>query len=62
MKREADTGRYSAEGDHAFHEALCMNVNNLVLLKVLDIFWLVVLRARKLARAVDPANPIETLA
>jgi DNA-binding FadR family transcriptional regulator len=60
MKREADAGRYSAEDDRAFHEALYMNVDNLVLLKVLDIFWLVVLRARELAHVADPASPIDT--
>lgn len=60
MKREADAGRYSADDDCAFHEALYMNVDNPVLLQVLDVFWLIVSRARELSSVVDPADPIET--
>lgn len=60
MRSEAAAGRYSADDDRAFHEALYVNVDNPILLKVLDIFWLVVLRARELARVVDPADPMET--
>lgn len=60
MKSEAEGGRYAADDDRAFHEALYRNVDNPILLKVLDIFWLVVLRARELSQVLDPADPVET--
>jgi DNA-binding FadR family transcriptional regulator len=60
MRVEADAGRYSGDDDRAFHEALYRNVDNPILLKVLDVFWLVVERARRLSQVVDPADPLET--
>jgi DNA-binding FadR family transcriptional regulator len=60
MHREAERGRYSSDDDRAFHEALYLNIDNLVLLEVLQIFWLVVVRARELSQVVDPTDPLET--
>jgi DNA-binding FadR family transcriptional regulator len=60
MRTEAEQGRYSTDDDRAFHEALYRNIDNLVLLEVLQIFWLVVVRARELSQVVDPADPLET--
>jgi DNA-binding FadR family transcriptional regulator len=61
MRSAAERGRYAADDDRAFHEALYGNVDNPVLLRVLAIVWLVVQRARELAHVLDPADPLETV-
>lgn len=61
MRSTAEAGQYAADDDRAFHAALYRNLDNPVLLKVLDIFWLVVLRARELSQVLDPADPLETV-
>jgi DNA-binding FadR family transcriptional regulator len=61
MRAAAVDGVYSAEDDRSFHEALYRNIPNPVLSRVLDIFWLVVLRARELSQVIDPADPLETV-
>lgn len=60
MRQEAEAGRYSAANDKAFHEALYMNIDNLILVKVLDMLWRAVSRAHELQRIVDPTDPLET--
>jgi DNA-binding FadR family transcriptional regulator len=61
MRAAAEHGQYSGEDDRSFHEALYRNIQNPVLSRVLDIFWLVVLRARELSQVLDPADPLETV-
>jgi DNA-binding FadR family transcriptional regulator len=60
MRRAAEAGQYDAAGDRAFHAALYQNLGNPVLLRVLDLFWLVVRRASELAQVIEPADPLET--
>jgi DNA-binding FadR family transcriptional regulator len=61
MRSAAEEGRYSVEDDRAFHEALYVNVDNPVLLRVLAVGWLVVQRARELAHLSDPYDLHETV-
>jgi DNA-binding FadR family transcriptional regulator len=61
MRRAAEAGQYDAAGDRAFHAALYQNLGNPVLLRVLDVFWLVVRRASELSQVIDPADPLETV-
>ncbi|MDX6597704.1 MAG: hypothetical protein QOE87_1591 [Gaiellales bacterium] len=61
MRTAAEQGRYSLEDDRAFHEALYVNVDNPVLLRVLAVVWHVVQRARELAHLSDPYDLLETV-
>jgi DNA-binding FadR family transcriptional regulator len=61
MRTAAEQGRYSFEDDRAFHEALYVNVDNPVLLRVLAVVWHVVQRARELAHLSDPYDLLETV-
>jgi DNA-binding FadR family transcriptional regulator len=58
MGTAAEQGRYSAEADRAFHQHLYDNVNNLLLWKVLDIFWDVIRQAQEYAAMPGPADPM----
>lgn len=57
MRIASERGEYSGEADRAFHQVLWENVDNIVLGKILDIFWIVHNQARKhneIAGVVDP--------
>lgn len=58
MHTAAQQGFYSAEADRAFHRHLYDNVNNLILWKILDIFWEVVRQAQEYAGMPGPVNPM----
>jgi DNA-binding FadR family transcriptional regulator len=60
MHDSAKEGRYSAEADRAFHRHLYDNVNNLLLWKILDIFWEVLRLAQEYAAMPGPADPMES--
>jgi DNA-binding FadR family transcriptional regulator len=61
MHRTAEAGQYDASGDREFHATLYKNLGNPVLLRVLDVFWLVVRRASERSHVIDPADPLETV-
>lgn len=59
MRVSAESGKYSAEADRAFHRVLWENVDNEILSKILDIFWMVYNQARKrqaIQETPDPMN------
>ena len=61
MRTAAEAGHYDPDADRAFHAALYRTLGNPVLLRVLDVFWLVVRRASALSPVVDPVDPLETV-
>jgi DNA-binding FadR family transcriptional regulator len=61
MRAAAERGEYAADADRAFHEALCRNIGNPVLMSLLDIFWLAVSRATERSTVLDPVDPRETV-
>jgi DNA-binding FadR family transcriptional regulator len=58
MRVEAERGVYSEEDDRLFHQILYRNVNNEILSRILDIFWLALRQAQK-AADIPPASPME---
>ena len=60
MHVEADAGRYSAEDDRAFHQALWENVDNTILGKLLDIFWMIREQAQQSEFILEPPDPLTT--
>ena len=58
MRVEAEQGVYAEEDDRIFHQILYHNVDNDVLSRVLDIFWLVLRRAQDTAD-IPLAVPID---
>ncbi len=58
LREAAEYGRYSAEADRAFHQHLYDNVNNLILWKILDIFWEVMRQAQEHIPALEPHVPL----
>jgi DNA-binding FadR family transcriptional regulator len=60
MHVAAETGRYSAEDDRAFHQALWENVDNTILSKLLDIFWMIREQAQQSELIAAPPDPLTT--
>lgn len=60
MRSAAEAGRYSAEDDRAFHQALWENVDNTILSKLLDIFWLIRAQAQQSDLVAVPPDPLAT--
>ena len=60
MRKSAERGIYSDEADRAFHRHLYDNVNNLLVWKILDIFWAVLKQAQAQAQLPGPQDPMET--
>jgi DNA-binding FadR family transcriptional regulator len=60
MRGEAQKGVYSAEADRAFHQHLYDNVRNILLWKILDIFWQVQRHAIHYGAMPPPADPLES--
>jgi|SRR5581483_2179109 len=56
----AEQGEYSADDDRLFHQVLYENVNNPILLRILDIFWIVFRHAQKEASLPDVRDPRHT--
>lgn len=60
MRSAAQAGRYSAEDDRAFHQALWENVDNTILSKLLDIFWMIREQAQQSDLVIVPPDPLAT--
>jgi DNA-binding FadR family transcriptional regulator len=60
MRDEAKLGRYSAGDDRLFHQLLYANVNNAVVGKLLDVFWVAFQQAQARADLPKPADPMDT--
>lgn len=60
MEHDAKAGRYSADDDRLFHQALWENVDNSMLQKVLDIFWMCFYQARKRIELPEPSDLMDT--
>ncbi|HZW29775.1 MAG TPA: FadR/GntR family transcriptional regulator [Isosphaeraceae bacterium] len=60
MRQLAERGEYSAEDDRLFHQVLNERLDNTLVSKVLDIFWVVFYQAKQRAAIPEPADPMET--
>jgi DNA-binding FadR family transcriptional regulator len=60
MRVVAEQGQYSADEDQLFHQVLYENVNNLVVRKILDVFWAIYRNAQKRVAMPQPTNPMAT--
>lgn len=60
MYSAAEAGRYSAEDDRAFHQALWEKVDNTILSKLLDIFWMIREQAQQSDLVIVPPDPLAT--
>jgi DNA-binding FadR family transcriptional regulator len=60
MRISAEQGIYSAEADRAFHQHLYDNVKNILLWRILDIFWEVQRNAIKYRAMPGPTDPMES--
>lgn len=60
MRVAAEAGQYSAEDDRAFHQALWENVDNTILSKLLDIFWMIREQAQQSDLILAPPDPLTT--
>jgi DNA-binding FadR family transcriptional regulator len=56
----AQQGYYSAEADRAFHRHLYDEINNHILWRILDIFWMVLRQAEDHAALPRPDDPVES--
>jgi DNA-binding FadR family transcriptional regulator len=60
MREAALEQRYSAEDDRAFHQALYSNVENTLVQRIVDIFWMAFHQVQERSSIPGPANPVET--
>jgi DNA-binding FadR family transcriptional regulator len=60
MRGEAERGRYSTEDDREFHQLLYENMDNAVVGKLLDVFWVALQQARARASIPWPSGPMDT--
>jgi DNA-binding FadR family transcriptional regulator len=60
MEGLAQQGVYSADEDRAFHECLCKNLDNPVLVRIVNLFWELSRQAKDRAELPDPSDPMET--
>ena len=60
MLGAAQNGQYDGDTDRRFHQVLWENVNNILLGKILDIFWMVHQESRRRASIADVADPLQT--
>jgi DNA-binding FadR family transcriptional regulator len=60
MRVAAEQGIYSAEADRAFHQHLYQNVKNILLWRILDIFWEVQRHAIQYRAMPAPTDPMES--
>lgn len=60
MESLAQQGIYSADVDRAFHECLCRNLDNPILVRIVNLFWELSRQAHDRAELPDPSDPIET--
>lgn len=60
MYQAAESGRYSAEEDRAFHHVLWANVDNTMVGEILDIFWKIFRQAQERASLPEPVRPLDT--
>jgi len=55
----AEQGQHSPHDDRKLHQVLWENVDNAILGKLLDIFWMVFLQAQERASIPGPGNPMD---
>ncbi|MCZ7573752.1 MAG: FadR family transcriptional regulator [Ardenticatenaceae bacterium] len=60
MREAAERGSYSADEDRMFHQILYENVDNLILSRIVDIFWVVFHQAQEHASIPGPVDPMDT--
>lgn len=60
MRVAAEAGRYSPADDRAFHQTLWENVDNTILSKLIDIFWMIREQAQQSDFVVTPRDPMAT--
>jgi DNA-binding FadR family transcriptional regulator len=60
LEAAAQQGFYSAEADRAFHRHLYDEINNHILWRILDIFWMVLRQAEDHAALPRPSDPVES--
>jgi DNA-binding FadR family transcriptional regulator len=60
MRRAAENGLYSAAADRDFHRVLWANVDNTIVGKILDVFWMIFRQAQARSAIPDPPQPLAT--
>lgn len=60
MRTAAENGLYSAEADRDFHRVLWANVDNTIVGKILDVFWVIFRQAQARSAIPDPPQPLAT--
>ncbi len=60
MRVAAGEGAYSADDDRRFHQALYENVDNQILVRMMDIFWVVLQRVQQENAIPMPSDPMDT--
>jgi len=60
MRSAAENGHYSAEADRDFHRVLWANVDNTIVGKILDVFWMIFRQAQARSAIPDPPQPLAT--
>lgn len=60
MRIAAENGLYSAEADRDFHRVLWTNVDNTIVGKILDVFWMIFRQAQARSAIPDPSQPLVT--
>ncbi|MCE7988648.1 MAG: FadR family transcriptional regulator [Caldilinea sp. CFX5] len=60
MRNAAENGHYSAEADRDFHRVLWANVDNTIVGKILDVFWVIFRQAQARSAIPDPPQPLAT--
>lgn len=60
MREAAERGSYSADEDRVFHQILYENVDNPILSRIVDIFWVVFHQAQAHASIPGPVDPTDT--
>jgi DNA-binding FadR family transcriptional regulator len=59
MRLAAQEGMYVEKYDRMFHNALWSNLENALLGRIVDVFWLVIAQARRRSPIPNPANPMD---
>jgi len=60
MRVAAEAGRYSAEDDRAIHQTIWENIDNAILPRLLDIFWMIRAQAQQSDLILEPLDPVQT--
>ena len=60
MRVAAEAGKYSAEDDRTFHQTLWENIDNTMVRKILNVFWMIFRQAQERGSIPEPLAPLNT--